>query len=218
MIRCLRRRADTTAHHLLDTELIDFVEGTLSEDRMPHVERCGACRTQALALASTLRQASEDAVPDPPAVFWDQLSSRIHRAVAAEPLPRRAPWQALQPTSFRWAALAAAAALVLAVALWRSGGDRTPEGNPLRPVASRPAENDASMDEGFGDIELDEAWTIVRTVADDLPADVVAVEGGPLRAGSIEGLALRLSDEERAELARLLEEAIREQPAPRSAS
>lgn len=218
MIRQMRRAADTNANHLLDTELVDFVEGTLPEDRMPHVERCDACRTQAFALASTLREAREDEIPEPPTVFWEQLSSRIHRAVAAEPSPRRTPWHALQPTSFRWAALAAAASLLFAVALWRSVGHLTPDGNPLRPVASRPAESNAPADDGFGEIELDEAWAVVRTVADDLPADVVAVEGGPLRAGSIEGLALHLTDEERAELARLLEEAIREQPAPRSAS
>ena len=68
------------------------------------------------------------------------------------------------------------------------------------------------------DLDSDEAWALVRSLAEDLDEDQMDAEGVSLGAGAAERLALQLSDVERAELARLLQEQLRTSGAPESSS
>ena len=61
----------------------------------------------------------------------------------------------------------------------------------------------------FADIDQDEAWAVVRSLAEDLDRDEMGQEGVSARPGSTEHLTLGLSDPERVELARLIEEQLK---------
>ncbi len=60
------------------------------------------------------------------------------------------------------------------------------------------------------DPETDEAWALVRTVADDLPWDDATEEGLGVRPDSAERALATLTRDERSELARLLEAATKQ--------
>ena len=62
----------------------------------------------------------------------------------------------------------------------------------------------STLDTG-DDIEQDEAWGLVRTVADEVPWDATQAAGIAPRPGSAERMALEMSAREQSELARLLE-------------
>ena len=57
----------------------------------------------------------------------------------------------------------------------------------------------------IADPDTDEAWALVRTVADDLPWDDAAEEGLGVRPDSAERALATLTRDERSELVRLLE-------------
>jgi hypothetical protein len=210
------RRGD----HLGETELVDLLDGTLPAPRMEHAGGCDVCRDQADALRSALRAAAdadvEGEVPEPPPFFGAQLSARVRDAVADEPRPGVRVWHAGRPRAAWWAAVAAAAALILAVGLWRL----SPPDTPLAPApALAETMADAGRADGaLNDVELDEDWALVRSVADGLSAESIAAAGVVARPGSAEGMALRLTDAERRELARLLEDEIARAASPESSS
>jgi hypothetical protein len=62
----------------------------------------------------------------------------------------------------------------------------------------------ALNDDAF-DPDTDEAWALVRTVADDLSWDDAAAEGVGVRPGSAERAMMTLTVDERSELVRLLQ-------------
>ena len=98
--------------------------------------------------------------------------------------------------------------IVLVSALAGVWPRRTPE--PVAPtVAMLPADDTELRDDGQVDIEEDEAWAVVRTLAEDLDDDEMDVEGVSARPGSADRLTLGLSEPERIELARLLEEQLK---------
>jgi hypothetical protein len=110
-----------TAMHLTPEEMIDLAEGTRAETTMPHVRACGSCRAQVAGLRAALAAAAQADVPEPPPLFWDELSARVRHAIAADarqdpPAQRiiRAPalpsWQSLALTGV-------AAAIMMAIYL-----------------------------------------------------------------------------------------------------
>jgi hypothetical protein len=204
--------------HLLESEFVDLLDGTLPGWRKQHLDECAGCRDEADALAFTLRDATGLDVPEPPPFFWSQFSSRVRDVVAEEPRRGGVLWRAVRPTGARWAAFAAAAALVMAVGLWRAGSDTVrPSSTGTESLGASAAGADAG-DDTFVDIDADEDWALVRSIADELPTDAVDAAGVTARPGSADGMALRLSDTERRELARLLEAEIKRGPSPGSSS
>jgi hypothetical protein len=113
-------------------------------------------------------------------------------------------------------------ALVVAVAVWRMPS-RSGDG---RAATTRIADSTGSLadpdEDGFGDIEADENWALVRTVADDLPPDTIDAafdaEGIDPRPGSAEALAYKMSDVERIALAQILEDEMKRSKRPEAAS
>jgi hypothetical protein len=191
--------------HLAEPELVDALDGTLAEVRAAHVAACPACAAQVEELRAIAARAAGVDVPEPPPFFWNQLSARVRAAVAeqAPAGPRVLSW--LRP------AIASAAAVILIVLVSALAGvwpRHTPE--PVAPTAAMyPADDTEIRDDGLADIEEDEAWAVVRTLAEDLDHDEMDVEGVSARPGSADHLTLGLSEPERIELARLLEEQLK---------
>jgi hypothetical protein len=191
--------------HLAPEELVEFVDGALEQARVDHLGTCSACRARAEALTGDRGEVSGIEVPEPDPGFWNDLSARISRRIAAEPAHGGAVRRILQPTPARWAALAAAACLVIVMAAWRSGSTASPSsttpGSGLAAGRESPAGTDI-----LGDIDADAAWAVVRLVADDAEQGDIDGAGVVTRPGSVDGLTYGMSDRERLELARLLEE------------
>ena len=198
--------------HLTDAEFVDLVDGVLPEVRAAHVDRCDSCRSQAAAMRAVLARAVADDVPEPSPLFWTHLSHRVKETIAIQTIDRRG-WFAWVRQGRVWPAAAALATFVLVVGIWRvlpTSGHRAAVA--ALPMAASPstatasAVNDADVDD---DIDADEAWALVRTVADDVPWDQTHDAGISARPGSAERVALQLTPAERKELARLLEDELR---------
>ena len=209
---------NSCAGHLTEAELVDLLDGTLEDDRRRHVDGCDECARRAAELVASARVvndvASDVDVPEPPPFFWTQFSARVSEAVANEAAkPRIA---AFARARALW--MGAAAAVVVA-ALWML--------LPLTEWVPAPSTNTAietvahpdtiGGDETL-DLDSDEAWALVRSLAEDLDVDQMDAEGVSLGAGAAERLALQLTDAERSELVRLLEEQLRKSGARESAS
>lgn len=206
------------ATHLTEAELVDLLDGTLDDERRRHIDGCDQCASQAAALVARAEAANKgDAgdVPEPPPFFWTQFSARVSEAVANEAAtPRiavfgwaRAPWMG--------AAVAAAAAVVwlfVPLANW------TPAPSTNTGIETAAAAHLDFIGADDLDLDADEAWALVRSLAEDLDEEQMDAEGVSLGAGAAERLALQLTDAERTELARLLQEELRKKSTPESAS
>ncbi len=201
--------------HLGDTEFIDLLEGTLPAPRTAHVQGCEACRRQADDLRAVWQGAAGIDVPEPPPFFWTQLSARVRDAVAGEPGHGATSFWRIGSRRASWWALATAAALILAAGLWRGAPDDTPAA--ADPGVAASAEG-MVPDGTLVDVDLDEDWALVRSVADGLTAEAIAAAGVGARPGAAEGMVLRLTDAERRELARLLEAEMDQAATPESSS
>jgi hypothetical protein len=196
--------------HLAGHELVDALDGTLDPRWLAHAASCRTCSEQIEELRALAGDVAAVDVPEPPAFFWNQLSARVRAAVAVEqhPGPGSLAWR-------RWGrpALAIAAAVVIVgtiaslTGLWpSSSGTSTPP-----PVALQ-TQDDLEPDENvFAQIDNDEAWALVRTLAEDLDHDEMAGEGVSARPGAADHLASELTAAERIELARLLQEQLKNQ-------
>jgi len=184
--------------HLSSEEFVDLLDGALPPARGQHLLTCAACRTEAEALTGVLtRAAAVGEVPAPSPLFWAHLSSRIRAGLAA-PIART--WQELVwwPGS-GWAAGLASMLLVLLVSQssFRGSSDlhlgSSPAAHTVR-AAADPAD----------DIDNDQAWAVVRTVADDAGDDAAEDAGIATRPDAAERITLELSAREKSELAQLL--------------
>ncbi len=192
--------------HLTGTEFVDLLDGRLSAERIRHAETCAACREEAHALGAVLRSAQADPIPEPSPLFWEHLSTRVSDAVHAGPRPSR--WTALF-ASGRWRLAAAAIVLVLVAAVgwqafvWRSARGAVAPVTP--PVEQTLAEAGAEPD---ADAFLD-AWDAIEAIAEDLEWEEAQSIGIAFRPGSAEPHVDDLTVDERAELARLIEEELK---------
>jgi hypothetical protein len=195
------------ATHLTEVEFVDLLDGTLDASRRQHVDGCEPCAAQAADLVASAHAASDLEIPEPPPFFWPQLSARVSDAIAN---------QAARPglAAFAWARaswVAAAAVVVMMVMFVPRNRGETPRVSTgsAAGTAAAAAHPDAVAVDDTIDLDSDEAWALVRSLAEDLDADQMDAEGVSPGAGAAERLALQLTDAERAELARLLEEQLR---------
>jgi hypothetical protein len=186
--------------HLTPEQFIDLVEGASAESAAGHLQTCERCRTQ-LADLRELRTISATGgdVPEPSPLFWNQLSARVHEAIAAEGEPRVAWWR---PSTWPWLALPVGAgamvALVLAFVLTSRGLEPVPvpEPTPIAASAPDPVVEDASL-------------SLVADLAAQMDWDSASEIGAPLHAGAADEAIGDLSPAERRELQRLLQELAR---------
>jgi hypothetical protein len=198
--------------HLTEIECVDLFEDAnrLSQDRRRHAETCEACRLQADTLRAVLAQAAGDELPEPSPLYWDHFSARVSAAVRAEPSdPASKPWaEWIRGPLAPWAAAAAMAILIMMTVVWRATLHAPPGGAGMPALVE--ARQGAAPDQMAAVIEkdnldADEAWAVVRTAAEGLAWEDAQAAGISVRPGSVEGIMLELSAEERAELARLLD-------------
>jgi len=204
--------------HLTEAELVDFVDGALASSRRTHVEACDTCRAAAAELRQLLARAGDVQIPEPSPLFWEHFSARVHAGVREADVQEPSRWFAwagnpVWRSSGRWALSGAVLTLLLVAVVWRAS---TPAPGRVAPTTTIPvsspgaqADSDAlatsvSIDDAF-DPDTDEAWALVRTVADDVSWDDTAAEGVGVRPGSAERAMLTLSVDERSELVRLLQ-------------
>ena len=200
-----------TSHgqHLTESEFVDLFDGTLAPVRRQHVDSCAACAAQAADLAMSAQGVEQADVPEPPPFFWTQFSARVSDRVANEAAkPRiaalawlRAPW------------IGATAAMCVVI-FWTFFAARNPSETPPAPTSTAvetavPAHLDALAGEDMPDLDSDEAWALVRSLAADLDEDQMDAEGVSPGAGAAERLTQQLTEAERIELARLLQEQLR---------
>lgn len=202
--------------HLNETELIEWLDGGLKAERAAHAVACVTCQTELSAIRSTLEMVAANQAPEPSPLFWDHFGRRVNERID-RPAPDRARhgisgWFA-EP---RRAALVTAVVLIVAIAIGFRGGDdpasiQGPAGiagvppAPLSPVEDGPGKNDPMATDPLDDIDADAAWAVVRTAAEDMGYEEARAEGLAVRPDSAERVALGLSGEELAELARLIE-------------
>jgi hypothetical protein len=188
--------------HLSAETFVDLLDGSLSETSVPHLGVCQACRQQLAELRATWQAAEALEAPEPSPLFWDHFSARVHEAVSTEPIPARGWWPGAQ---WRMAVIVGAAAAALAVAVTigplRYGGvtSTIPAGgavavaDPVVTVAE-PLLEDESL--GFvADLASNINW--------DNAADV-----GLTAHGDADRALADMDDADRAELRRLLDEAL----------
>jgi len=186
--------------HLNDDELVDFVESRLEGGRAAHAEACDRCRVQGEELRAILRDAREVAVPEPSPLFWDHFSARVRGAVAEEPMgaPGWSVWVRARLVP-GLALMTAAIALVVAATVWQapkrfSVGERQVAGTaPGDTIDTEPLLDDTAE------------WAFVVNVAQDLEWETIHDSGLTVRPEAAERAVLQLSQDERRELARLLE-------------
>ena len=204
------------ATHLTEPELVDLLDGTLDDERRRHVDGCNQCAAQAADLAASAEAARDRDVPEPPPFFWTQFSARVSEAVANEAAKPRIAAFAWARSPWMGAAVAAAAAIVwlfLPLTNWTPAPSTT---TAMETAAT--AHPDALGGDEALDLDADEAWALVRSLAEDLDEDQMDAQGLSLGAGAAERLALHLTEAERTELARLLQEHLRKSRTPESAS
>jgi hypothetical protein len=194
--------------HLKPDELIDLAEGVRADLETPHLSTCTACQRQLADLRAALRSVAEGAVvevPEPSPLFWDHFSGRVREAVAAEGSPRRREWFGTWGRS-RWlsaAPLASAAAMVVVVLIALAGYITTPR--VPASTASDAAKDTALLPLGAND---DPTLALVADLTADLDLDAAGEAGltVPTHAGGADDVVSLLSDGERRELRRLLQE------------
>jgi hypothetical protein len=191
--------------HLTSEELIDLAEGTRAEAGVPHLRSCDACRHQIAALRKVMSAVSKAPgadVPEPSPLFWEHLSQRVREAIAAEPAPvsRLTGWRAgtALPGSWRaWAMAGVAAAVALSIYVTSPRTSTPPSG----------ARSDAASTalEPFGASD-DPSLALFADLAEQIDPGVIAETGWSSHAGAVDEVVASLTDDERLELQRLLNE------------
>jgi hypothetical protein len=184
--------------HLTADELVDAAEGTLNPARMAHVSNCGICRGEAARLELVLRGALDADVPEPSPLFWEQLSSRVHHAIAAEEATARE-WT---PEWLRWPVLAPITALALIVIALAAAVARGP-------AAKVPSDSDSAAVAAAGDLDTlgDEEWAVVSEIVGPVDFEQAREAGIVVRPGDIEEAALELTAAEQQVLVDLVKAA-----------
>jgi hypothetical protein len=184
--------------HLTRDELLDIAEGPADARSPEHLAACEACRREIASLRRTLAAAAEVSVPEPSPLFWDHLSDRIHRAVAADMVPDgrwSAGWW-----SWRWV-VTGGAVLVLALTVALRPGSVF-NSSPASTTSAPPA---AVEDIAFDD---DEAMLALAELTADLDWDSAIEAGLSPPAGAADRAVAALSEDERLELQKILQEAL----------
>lgn len=189
--------------HLAPEQFVDLLEGHAAESALPHLQQCGACRTQLADLRATWEATSSVEIPEPSPLFWDHLSARVRDAVSAEQGHHTSRWSL---RSWRGGSVlaAGAAALALVIAVGVRQGDRPPQ-SPASPQTVALAGR-VQGDAPFA-IEDDEPLSLVADLASELDWETTE-ELGFTPHGGAERVVADMTDAERAELQRLLTEAL----------
>lgn len=196
--------------HLRESELIDVAEG-LEGAAADHAAQCERCREMVAMLRETIAGVRAVDVPEPSPLFWDHFSARVRQAVDGEDAAPVSGWRTWLHGPGAWSAAAAALVLAVVAGVWQWSAPERPARSGV-PVSRAAVVADAGIDEpddsddnDLGAIESDEAWAIVRTVADAVEWDDDGAAAGLFaRPGWAERAAQTLTADEREALFQLL--------------
>jgi hypothetical protein len=181
--------------HLSPREFTDCMDGTLRVGRQAHIDACPTCRAKLADLQNLVHQAQQaNDLPEPSPLFWEHFSRRVQAATEHEPIaPPRSFWTpGWRPLV---GVLTAVAAVAITVAL------RLPHQAP--PAATL----DASVAPASV-VDNEATLSFVAGVAATLPFEDVRQAAQPT-PDATDALVEQLSAEQRAELARLVQERMR---------
>jgi hypothetical protein len=181
--------------HLTADELVDAAEGTLESMRVAHASECAMCRGEIERLQMVLRAAMDADVPEPSPLFWAQLSSRVHQAIATEETTPRH-WT---PEWLRWPVLAPIAALAIIVMALATGVARDRAVVALPPT-DRTAVDTAPDLDSLGE----EEWAVVSELVGPVDFEQAREAGIVVRPGDVEEAALELTAAEQQVLLELM--------------
>jgi len=189
--------------HLDEAALLDVAEGLPSEHTAAHLAGCERCRAQVEELRSAMHLAEDGTVPEPSPLFWDHLSARVAEAVAEE-RPGEAPvsidWAARLRNWRAVTAMAVAAAVILAVAVnRRAAPDANSEQTPAALATAAARDLTPSLDN-------DPSLSFIADLASDLDWDDAVEAGLTSGTDAVERVVQDMSDDERRELRRVLQE------------
>jgi hypothetical protein len=198
--------------HLTDVEHVDLLDGALAPSRASHVEECEVCRAASERMREVLARMSEAAIPEPSPLFWEHFSARVHEDVRdAETSAASGWWGWTDSATVRWAMSGALLTVLLVAAVWKASAPGSDVRAPLTTAstAAGSVADDVDLLDAI-DPDTEEAWALVRTIADDVLLDDsswddAATEGLGVRPGSAERAMGTLTGPERSELVRLLE-------------
>ena len=197
--------------HLTPEQMLDVADGARADREFPHLQSCATCARQISELRGAIEAAAEVSVPEPSPLFWDHLSERVRAAVAEEERRDERPGFLSQG----WWRLAAAAAVIAAVVLVVGPSTLLGPGPALRRVPA-PATADSSSEptaelwraDVVPAFDEDPALTLLADLSAGMDWEAAAEAGLVPAEGAVDGIVLALSDEERLELHRLLQEAL----------
>ena len=195
--------------HPSESELVDVAEG-FPGAAADHAAQCDRCRETVATLRATIAGVRAADAPEPSPLFWDHFSTRVGQAIDGEAAAPASGWRNLLHRPATWGAAAAALVLALVAGVWQwSAPDRpTRIGVPVsrtEGVVADAAVLAVDDDNDLGAIESDEAWAVVRTVADAVEWDEDGAAAGLFaRPGWAERAAQTLTADEREALFQLL--------------
>jgi hypothetical protein len=196
--------------HLSPEELLDLADGTRAETSVAHLAQCAACREQLVDLRATMALTMTADVPEPSPLFWDHLSERVRASVAAENTRPRPSIFFLGFRQWSWQSMAAAGAAVagvVALAITMRTGPGTGEGASTVQQPSHVASASLPQDPAAASTS-DASLALLTDLAGELDWDSVADAGMTMGVGAADEAVHELNNAERAELQRLLREAM----------
>ena len=192
--------------HLTARELVDLAEDERLERSVPHLALCDHCRRKITDLRAAIARAAKAEVPEPSPLFWEHFSSRVREAIAFEGAPGRR--VSLEGWS-RFAAplsIGALAVVVIAAALTARINYRPPTDTLLSSAASS-GTGGALVDPAI--LPDDPSLDLVADLSSEIDWDVAGEVGLTTREGAVDKAVMQLTDGERVELQRLLEQELR---------
>lgn len=198
--------------HLSPEALLDLADGTTPEASVDHLARCAECRAQLSDLRATMGLAMAADVPEPSPLFWDHLSARVRESIASgdAPVRRSVLWFRLERLSWRFMTVAAVLIVTALVVTMRTAPVtmRTAPGPTEQASVDPPAALAAPVAQERDPAADDASLALLTELARDLDWESAADAGMTLTAGAADEAVLELSGAERAELRRLLREAM----------
>lgn len=212
--------------HCTPDELLDVVDGARSSASLPHLRDCAACRTQLDELRAAIGEVAAVEVPEPPSHYWRHLSAHVRDAVQREQAGGR--WRHWFRVDVAWQTAwpaAAAAVFVLAVLVVPRGGfeRRSPSGSTSLPGPVTPTVASSSSEAGqtervdgfrtpdetlLGDSVHESLIAFMQDLAEGMDAESVEASLRPDVAVA-DAAVEELSDDERIEMQRLIQAAMR---------
>lgn len=190
--------------HFTDQEIVDLIDGALPPERRAHLDECGRCRGDVEQFQRTMALAKEVEVPEPSPLFWDHFSARVRAGIEQTVEETRLPWVSRNARVWKWA-VPIAAGLLIAVGVWRFASDPASGTLPVSPARAAPEVTAVSAaDDLLSSPDADEAWALVRSIADDVEWTDDVAAGLGVSPGWAERAAADLNRTEIDELVRLL--------------